>query len=1143
MANITGTNGPDSLTGTESADSIEGLGGNDTLTGLGGADTIFGGNDNDQIFGDAGNDSLLGDSGNDTIDGGTGNDLISGGTGTDTASFASVAAAVTVNLGANSATGQGTDTLSSIENVIGSSQADSITGSNAANRLAGGDGNDSLFGGGGEDTLDGGLGNDSLFGGSGTDTADYSSLAAAVTVNLAGGTATGQGTDTLNSIENAIGSSLADSLTGTTGSNRLDGLAGNDSLFGGDGTDTLFGGDDNDVLNGGLGNDSMDGGAGIDTADYSSIATAVTVNLGNGSGTATGQGNDTLLNIENAVGSSQSDFLTGGTADNRLEGLAGNDTLAGLAGNDSLYGGDGTDSLYGGDNNDVLDGGAGNDLLDGGAGIDTADFSSIAAGVTASLITGTATGQGTDALTNIENLTGSSQADSLTGGNNANVLTGGSGNDVLDGRNGDDTIGGDAGADSVYGGIGNDQLSGGDGADNIRGGDGSDTISGGSEDDIIYGDADQPSSWTFAFYNKDFTSANGQAFTIEQGTLALEGTTTDFDLTSMATQARGASTNPEDFGVILTSTFTSGVAGTYRFTTTSDDGSVLQIFDEDGNPLTFANQTGGNLPYLNNDFHQSATTRYGDVVLEAGKTYTIQIRVWENAGEQVLQSTVTEPGGTATSLIGNSAIGSDPFNTGNDVIDGGTGNDTIYGELGSDTLTGGEGNDSLYGGAGNDSLSGGTGTDGLYGGTGSDTLAGGEGADVIAGGSGMDYADYGASGAGVTVNLTTGTGLGGDAQGDVLSGIDGIFGSGFDDSLTGYDGESTVPGDEYSNEFYGAAGNDTLDGRAGNDTLYGGDDNDSVLGGAGNDSQFGDAGADALLGEAGLDTLYGGSGNDTLTGGAEADLMVGGDDSDRFVITLNTDGFGDVIDGGSGGSNADTLDLNGAGPLRIVYDQNDPKAGVVNFLDQDKNIIGSLTFSDIESVIPCFTPGTMIATPSGDVAVEALAVGDMVLTRDHGPQPLRWIGRRPLTAAEVAREARLAPVRIAAGALGAGLPERDMQVSPQHRVLVAGLRAELLFGEEEVLVAAVHLVGQPGISRAPAQAVCYLHLMFDRHELVLSDGAWTESFQPADRTFAALDEAQRAEIADLFPEANRFARFTAARRSLRAHEVRVLFAA
>jgi hypothetical protein len=67
--------------------------------------------------------------------------------------------------------------------------------------------------------------------------------------------------------------------------------------------------------------------------------------------------------------------------------------------------------------------------------------------------------------------------------------------------------------------------------------------------------------------------------------------------------------------------------------------------------------------------------------------------------------------------------------------------------------------------------------------------------------------------------------------------------------------------------------------------------------------------------------------------------------------------------------------------------------------------------------------------------------------------------------------------------------------------------------------------------------------MFDRHELVLSDGAWTESFQPADRTFAALDEAQRAEIADLFPEANRFARFTAARRSLRAHEVRVLFAA
>ena len=111
----------------------------------------------------------------------------------------------------------------------------------------------------------------------------------------------------------------------------------------------------------------------------------------------------------------------------------------------------------------------------------------------------------------------------------------------------------------------------------------------------------------------------------------------------------------------------------------------------------------------------------------------------------------------------------------------------------------------------------------------------------------------------------------------------------------------------------------------------------------------------------------------------------------------------------------------------------------------------------------------------------------------------------------------LRPVRIAAGALGPNMPERDLIVSPQHRVLVTARVPKLLFGDDEVLVAAIHLVGRPGVTRVEADAVTYLHLMFDRHEIVQSDGLWTESFQPGDRTLAGMDEAQRAEIEALFP--------------------------
>ena len=312
-------------------------------------------------------------------------------------------------------------------------------------------------------------------------------------------------------------------------------------------------------------------------------------------------------------------------------------------------------------------------------------------------------------------------------------------------------------------------------------------------------------------------------------------------------------------------------------------------------------------------------------------------------------------------------------------------------------------------------------------------------------------------------------------------------------------------------------------------------------GGIGNDSLTGGDGLDQLFGGDGADSLYGGLGDDVLTGGAGADLLVGGDGSDTFV-----GGAGDTINGSEDGGETDILDLTGQYPFRIVRDPLNPENGVVNFLDSYGNITGTLTFTNIETVVSCFTPGTRIATPRGEVAIEVLRVGDLVLTRDHGPQVLRWIGQRRIAGAELAGDSGLQPIRIRAGALGTGLPLRDMLVSRQHRMLVTGPRAELLFGTGEVLVRALHLLMLPGISAAFLPEVTYIHLLFDHHEVVLSDGAWSESFQPGDRTLGGLDHDQLAEMLRIFPELAQGqipSRFDAARTTLKSYEARALLVA
>jgi Ca2+-binding RTX toxin-like protein len=525
---------------------------------------------------------------------------------------------------------------------------------------------------------------------------------------------------------------------------------------------------------------------------------------------------------------------------------------------------------------------------------------------------------------------------------------------------------------------------------------------------------------------------------------------------------------------------------------------------------------------------------------------------------------------------------------GDDTLLGGDGNDTLRGGANNDILDGGDGNDVLAGDEGNDSLSGGDGNDTLSGGSGDDTLAGGAGADSINGGTGQDYVDYSESDAAVYVHLNTSSIYGGHAGDsingrDTLTGIDGIIGSDFDDTLIGFDGQGTS-GDIYTNIFFGGAGNDVMDGRAGNDELYGGDDDDSIEGGDGNDlvsgddgddSLYGGTGADTVLGGDGDDLLFGGSGNDrlsggdgndTLYGGLGTDSMSGGDGNDVFIYALNdilsTDGEETVEGGGGPGvsdGDFDTLNLRAYGieygwaSVVIVRDNLDPdeedyEDGTITLYDGDPDDggrpIGTIRFTNIEDFLICFTPGTMIVTDWGERPVEDLASGDLVMTRDNGLQPLRWVGHRKLSRGQLVADPDLQPVRIAKDALRGDGPARSMLVSPQHRVLVTGARAELLFGAEEVLVPAKHLVGQAEVTRVlPEDGVTYIHILFDRHEIVQSDGIWTESFQPAERSLNAMEAAVRDEILKLFPElASDTSAYLGARLSLKAHEARVLLA-
>jgi Ca2+-binding RTX toxin-like protein len=479
--NMVGTPGPDVMVGEGGNDTMNGMGGNDLICGNDGSDTINGGGGADRIDGGTENDTLNGGSGDDNVDGGNGSDLVQGGDGNDTVSggggdntdilrggpgndtiigqqagqaspdevdYSQAGAAVNVDLATGKATGEGNDTLQGIDLVAGSSFNDVITGNADTNMINGGPGNDRINGGPGGDLLSGDAGDDVVDGGTAGGTGPlqvdylvYTNAPGPVDVDFPSGKTSGWGNDTVSNVEGVFGSRFNDLLTGN-------------------GTSLLWGMDGNDEIHG-------------QQQDMALFSKPVDANLA--SGTATGEGNDKLINVANLEGSSGNDKLTGDDDPNLLiGGPGGNDTLAGGPGPDtlrsggpsSLDGGSGNDRLEGLGANDTLEGGTGDDLLSGGGGTNTIDggtgdldavtYFGSAKPANVDLAAGTGSADGTDQLKNVESVVGTKRDDTLKGDAKGNSLQGGDGNDVLSGG---------AGADFLDGGVGSNTLDGGPGSD------------------------------------------------------------------------------------------------------------------------------------------------------------------------------------------------------------------------------------------------------------------------------------------------------------------------------------------------------------------------------------------------------------------------------------------------------------------------------------------------------------------------------------------------------------------------------------------------------------------------------------------------------------------------------------------------------
>ena len=796
------TEGDDVYTGDATNEFLDGLGGNDEIHGAGGNDTIHGGAGDDQLFGDDGDDIIRSGDGLDTVDGGAGDDTI-------------IANNVDLVYGETYDGGSGIDTFVLVDNTVFNGTA--------------------IF-------------------------------------NLAAGTASDDvGSIILTNFENFDGAGLAMfqavSVIGTSGVNVINLGAHLGLVDGGAGDDIITGGSGFDSIEGGAGADTINGGTGRGRVVFTNSASGVTVDLNAGTGTGGDAQGDTYTNITGITGSAFDDVLIAVTNQiGSFFGEAGNDTITGSDGADSLYGGTGNDILDGGgpsfdflfgeDGDDLLTGGEGNDHINGGAGIDTAIYSGTLAGD----YTVTDNGDGTYTVT--DNV-GTDGSDTLTdveflriGGTDIDITTFApfvftEGDDVYTGDATDEILDGLGGDDEIHGAGGNDILIGGNGDDSLYGDDG---------DDIIRFDA-------AGVYN-DVRLDGGAGFDTIQG-YEVDGI---IDLSDHLT---------EWFGIEEIEFFHS--SGTMH---------IIVAADETNSNAEFAGLITG------------ANGQADILEIDMGPENILDISAW------TFQDWNT--GGVADRVIitGDNSTESIAGSSQNDEISVSGGNDVVHGAGGNDTIDGGLGNDRLYGGDGDDTL---------YGYDGSDTLFGGAGADVLDGGTGFDTVDYRGAASRVALNLVTG-GTVGDADGDTFASIERVYGSDFNDTITGTaaneffygeDGNDTINGGDGIDRIYGGDGNDVQRGQGGSDTLYGSAGNDQLNGGTGfdiarydNATSFvsvnlassgsqGDAAGDTYFG---IEAVYGSDFNDFLTGNNSSNELRGGDGDD----VISGSGGNDRLFGGEG---------------------------------------------------------------------------------------------------------------------------------------------------------------------------------------------------------------------------------------------------
>lgn len=516
---------------------------------------------------------------------------------------------------------------------------------------------------------------------------------------------------------------------------------------------------------------------------------------------------------------------------------------------------------------------------------------------------------------------GSSGADTIYGGQSTSETDGGLAiNDSIDGGQSDDTIYAGEGDDLVFGGDAGDAAGGGtataksvetfrfdtDQATNVVAGSGP----GNTGDTITYNDIATADDGTTISVRITIVSISNPDLEVELGhsdnyPLYLRGgepgTKVDVRIDFLGPDGNPVAIDSNFTFRDIDNTGSNGREGVTFDTTditsyaVSSDPATDVSADDRGDVIEFTTSRSGSIPDEN---------------------------LWTQVffdGQSSLNFTVESREHTAGYGFDTADFGEPP-----DVFDvDASGDDLIYAGAGDDTALGGGGTDTIYGETGNDTLEGQKGDDTLFGGSGNDTLAGGAGTNTLDGGEGVDTADYSSAGSGVDVDLRDGTAAGLGSS-DVLTSVEAVTGSDFDDTLDGSQGENTL---------YGGEGSDSIDGHGGADTLYGGDGGDQIEGGVGNDALFGGGGADELKG---------GEGDDRLAGGTGTDVLYGGADNDTWV--LDEDGIGDSFFGGSGTNVLDATDVGSGVTLKFASDgEGAVLAGgsVGSFVDISQAALGS----------------------------------------------------------------------------------------------------------------------------------------------------------------------------------------------------------